>query len=204
MRRSSAALVPLVFGLGWLTYKAQYLRMDAPPALQALIVSPALALLVASAFVAFPDARRRLAGTLVALGLIAAVWIALIARPQPGWTFYTPYSSMSFDEAWIAPKQSPISLVATTLLLPMGLALFWRRSPVGAALLGAAFWLFIGFPPELGELFRDQGTPRRYHYYYASEEQSQIDLGQKGVALVLTIGGTGLLARRRPDTTKGA
>ncbi len=197
MRPSSAAWIPLAAGLAWLAYKSPYLTLDTPDALKALLVSPGIALLVAAAFLAFPDPRRRLGASMAAVGAVALLWAALETRPRAVWTFYTPYSTMSQESSPFLHDSSP-ALAAAILLFPLGLALFFRRSTLGALLLGLAA-LGAFYPPSyvwtaLGAAWGFD-EPRRYGYYYASP--LGIERFDVAIPIALAFTGVALLARRR-------
>ena len=157
-------------GLAYLAYKAEYLGLEAPDALKGFIVLPGAALLIAAKFVAFPDARRRLGGTLLAFGVVAVLWTMERDGLPRGWAAYGPYPAhdaervaSSFGQPAYRPR-----LVAMTLLVPIGMALIARGRAVAATLLSLAALTYLLSPSRvlLGMAIGEaEGMPRRYHYY---------------------------------------
>ena len=204
MHRSNplAATVLLVAGVAWLLYKAPYLGLDAPDDLKAFIIAPSVVLLVAATWVGFPDVRRRVGFSFLALGLVALVWAALAPPPDGGWTFYTPYSSTYGDRAaWL--KGPDAALVAGATLLPaVGLAILHRRSLLGGALVGASLWSALCLQSSRG-IDAMLGMPRRYSYYnLGGAKGSSIDF-QAVLPILLALVGVALLLRTRKGPTGG-
>lgn len=205
---SPLAAILAVAGIAWLAYKSSYLGMNAPLGLKALIVSPGAGLLIAAAFVAFSDARRRTAASLLVVGALALAVHVLEAQPTTGWTFYTPYASVSeVPGAW--PQHGGVSpwLVGLAALgVALGLALALRRSVAGLLLLGLAGWLTAVRPSRLVSEWRfggDDGMPRRDHYYYFAGP-SLPEWIDWAVPLVLAaLGLFFLIKERRSSTSHG-
>lgn len=128
-RGGAGAVVLLLMGLAYLVYKADYLAMEGiEPWLQAFIVSPGVVLLAAAGFVAFPDARRRIGASLLALGIVAALACVMEPRASDGWTFYTPYSFMLGGSL----QPSPLLVGFAALALGLGGTAALRRCFAGA------------------------------------------------------------------------
>ncbi len=201
MRALAAALL-LLTGLAYLAYKVAYLAMDAPDTLKAFIVAPGAALLTLAALVAFPDARRRLGGALLALGLVALLWIALEPPPNGGWTFYTPYASMDTERPPWLKGPNALLTAAATLLPFLGLSIFLRRSVLGGLLLGGSLWFSLCFVPSR-LLSSDDGMPQRDRYYYFSGERPLAwDHGATALPILLGLAGA-TLTMRKPKEAQG-
>ena len=167
--RGGVATALLVAGVGYLALKAEYLGMDAPDGLKALIVSPGLGFLFAGSLTLFKDAGRRFGGVLVSFGGVAALWVAMARRGNDGWTFYTPYPSM-IDA--LRSSSSTLLVAVATLGLGIGGALVLRRSALGGLLLGLAGLCLACFSPA-SQIWAHrmagmaEGMPDWSRYYYS-------------------------------------
>ena len=198
--RLGVAVLLLLAGVAWLFYKASYLGMDAPDSLKAFIIAPSAVLFVAASWVGFPDLRGRVGFSFLALGLVALVWVALAPPFDGGWTFYTPYSSTYGDRAaWL--KGPDAVLVAGAALMPtVGLAILYRRSLLGGALVGASLWSALCLQSDRG-VDAMLGMPRRYSYYSLGDAKgSPIDF-QAVLPILLALVGVVLLLRTQKGPT---
>ena len=194
------AVLLLLAGFSWLVYKASYLGLDAPDDLKAFIVSPAVALFVAAAWIGYPDQRGRLGGSLIGIGFVALAWITLAPLGYGTWTFYTTYSKLSDSPHGWLKGPHPVATAGATLFPLMGLAILKRRSLFGASLIGAALWFTLCFSAS-GALNEELGMPRRYSYYYIGQSGGRsINLEPLFPIVLAFLGLTLLLNEKgRPD-----
>ena len=201
--RVGVAVFLALSGLAYLAYKAEYLGLDAPDALKAFIVLPGVALLTIAAWSAFPDPRRRAGGTLLALGLVALLWLAREPLPRGGWTFYTPMSTIDPPRSSWLKGPEPV-LMAFAVGLPfLGLAVILRRSLIGALFFSAAFWTALCLAPSRNVQIED--LPRRYAYYYNSEDSHLrlSDADRSDAVLPVAFGLIGMTLTMRADKRRG-
>lgn len=194
--------VLLVTGGAWLAFKAEYLRLEASYGLQALLIAPGVVALIGAAFVFFPDARRRLGGSLLAIGAVVGLWLVLDPRTHSVFYEYPGVFTVYGESRFVNPD--PVRSSVASLGIAVGLALLFYRSVPGGVLLGGAVLTGFFFTPVKWMESRRYEGMDRYEKYYVPATPPSPRWGDGIAPALLALGGTSLLLRRPKPPISGA